>query len=35
MGTLRLLREYIAWERLPVLRERGVSLMRHIESTLS
>ena len=35
MGTLRLLREYIAWERMPVLRERGVKLMRHVESTLS
>ncbi len=22
MGTVRLLREYIAWERMPVLRER-------------
>jgi hypothetical protein len=35
MGTLRLLREYIAWERMPVLRERGVKLMRNVESTLS
>ncbi len=35
MGTLRLLREYIAWERTPVLRERGVALMRSIESTLA
>ena len=35
MGTVRLLREYIAWERMPVLRERGVRLMRHVESTLS
>ena len=35
MSTIRLLREYIAWERMPVLRERGVKLMRHIESTLS
>lgn len=34
MGTVRLLREYIAWERTPVLRERGVSLMRDIESNL-
>jgi hypothetical protein len=34
MGTMRLLREYIAWERMPVLRERGVKLMRHVESTL-
>jgi hypothetical protein len=35
IGTLRLLREYIAWERTPVLRERGVALMRSIESTLA
>jgi len=35
MGTMRLLREYIAWERMPVLRERGVKLMQHVESTLS
>jgi hypothetical protein len=35
MSTMRLLREYIAWERMPVLRERGVKLMRNIESTLS
>ena len=34
LGTLRLLREYIAWERTPALRERGVTLMRNIESTL-
>lgn len=35
MGTLRLLREYTAWERTPALRERGVRLMRDVESTLS
>ena len=35
MGTMRLLREYIAWERSPALRDRGVKLMRHVESTLS
>jgi hypothetical protein len=35
MGTMRLLREYIAWERMPVLRERGVRLMQHVESTLT
>ena len=34
MGTMRLLREYVAWERMPVLRERGVKLMRHVETTL-
>ncbi|MEO5590038.1 MAG: hypothetical protein ABIS03_10665 [Gemmatimonadaceae bacterium] len=35
VGTVRLLREYIAWERAPVLRQRGVKLMRHIESKLT
>jgi hypothetical protein len=35
VGTVRLLREYIAWERMPVLRDRGVKLMRHVESTLN
>jgi hypothetical protein len=35
MSTMRLLREYIAWERSPVLRDRGVKLMRHVESTLN
>jgi hypothetical protein len=34
MSTMRLLREYIAWERMPVLRERGVKLMNHVETTL-
>lgn len=34
MSTMRLLREYIAWERLPVLRERGVKLMNSVETTL-
>lgn len=35
VGTVRLLREYIAWERIPVLRNRGVALMRRVESTLT
>ncbi len=35
MGTVRLLREYIAWESTPVLRARGVKLMRHVESKLT
>jgi hypothetical protein len=35
MGTVRLLKEYIAWERSPVLRERGTRLMHHVESSLS
>jgi hypothetical protein len=35
VGTVRLLREYIAWEQKALLRQRGVSLMRHVESQLS
>ncbi len=35
MGTLKLLREYIAWERNAALRDQGVRLMRHIESKLA
>lgn len=35
MGTLRLLRDYIAWERTPALRERGVTQMRNIEAKLA
>lgn len=34
VGTVRLLREYIAWERSPVLRQRGVALMRNVEKSL-
>jgi hypothetical protein len=35
VGTVRLLREYIAWEQKPLLRQRGVSLMRRVESQLA
>ncbi len=35
LGTARLLREYIAWERSPVLKQRGASLMRHVEKSLA
>ena len=35
MGTVRLLREYIAWERSPALRDRGMALMRSIETSLT
>ena len=35
LGTLRLLREYVEWERTPALRQRGVKLMRDIEATLA
>lgn len=34
VGTARLLREYIAWERSPMLRQHGVALMRHVEASL-
>jgi len=34
VGTARLLREYIAWERSPALRQRGVALMRRVEASL-
>ncbi len=35
VGTVRLLREYIDWEKKPLLRQRGVTLMRRVESRLS
>jgi hypothetical protein len=35
VNTARLLREYVAWENSPLLRRRGVSLMRRLEKTLS
>lgn len=34
VNTARLLREYVAWENSPLLRRRGVSLMRRLEKTL-
>jgi hypothetical protein len=35
VNTAQLLREYVAWENSPMLRQRGVSLMRRLEKTLS
>ena len=35
MSTARLLREYVAWERSPLLRQRGVSVMRRVERKLA
>ena len=32
--TAQLLREYIAWERNPVLRQRGVRLLHRVEAAL-
>ncbi|MEP6906094.1 MAG: hypothetical protein ABI875_08410 [Gemmatimonadales bacterium] len=34
VNTAQLLREYVAWENSPMLRRRGVSLMRRLEKTL-
>lgn len=35
VNTARLLREYVAWERSPILRRRGVNIMRQLEKKLS
>ncbi len=34
VGTAQLLREYVAWEPRAVLRQRGVRMLRRLESTL-
>jgi len=34
INTAQLLREYVAWERRPILRERGVRMLKRLESTL-
>jgi hypothetical protein len=34
VNTAQLLREYIAWERRPILRQRGARLLRRLEATL-
>ena len=33
-GTVRLLRDYLAWERHPVLRRRGLRVVRELERAL-
>jgi hypothetical protein len=33
--TARLLRDYLAWERQPVLRRRAESILKRLESTLA
>ena len=33
--TVRLLRDYLAWERLPVLRRRAETILRRLESNLT
>jgi hypothetical protein len=32
--TAQLLREYVAWEPRPILRKRGVKMLRRLEATL-
>jgi hypothetical protein len=34
METARLLREYVSWERQPLLRRRGARILRRVESVL-
>ena len=33
--TVRLLRDYLAWERQPVLRRRAEAILRRLEATLA
>jgi hypothetical protein len=33
--TVRLLRDYLAWERQPMLRRRGEALLRRMEASLT
>jgi hypothetical protein len=32
--TIRLLRDYLAWEQQPMLRRRAEAILRHLEATL-
>ena len=34
VSTARILKEYIAWEQRPILRERGVRILRSVETAL-
>lgn len=34
VNTAQLLREYVAWEPRPVLRQRGARMLKHLEATL-
>jgi hypothetical protein len=34
VNTAQLLREYVAWEPRPILRQRGVKMLKRLESTL-
>jgi hypothetical protein len=35
VDTIRLLRDYLAWERKPVLRRRAQAILRGLEATLA
>jgi hypothetical protein len=35
VDTVRLLRDYLAWERTPVLRRRAEAILRGLEATLA
>jgi hypothetical protein len=35
VGTIRLLRDYLVWERQPVLRRRAQAILRTLEATLA
>jgi hypothetical protein len=35
VGTIRLLRDYLVWERQPVLRRRAQAILRGLEATLA
>ena len=35
VGTVRVLRDYLAWERQPVLRHRAQAILRGLEATLA
>ena len=34
VNTAQLLREYVAWERRPILRQRGARMLKRLEATL-
>jgi hypothetical protein len=34
VNTAQLLREYVAWEPRPILRQRGAKMLRHLEASL-
>jgi hypothetical protein len=34
VNTAQLLREYVSWERRPILRQRGARMLKRLEATL-